>query len=378
MVRAGKPNLDALDRQFLTLVSQHVLANEGGDVDLRQVGHVAADLLNVDFKTQGALQKLLGTWTDPVRDAQKFVAQLRVDLGAAELAIDEPKLLQRIGQLGDAVKTAPVGVPDDPSARPHVVHTAAAWNDSFIRLSKNFVGIEPGVDAREYCFPGGKAMVERLIDHLGIKAGDRVYNPGSGEGGEARHMARMGVHVTGVDISDVGCAVADRQNADAGLSDRIRIIQDDILKAPLADGSFDHIMAPDCDGIHYSADRDELFGRFFDQLKSGGRLAISMYLPGEGTEKDVCDAFDKSMAWAGFEPKNLNADAYKKQLEAAGFVDVEIIPLGDVYMDWHQQAMANVEAQGRKDPWMGEWIELAKQAPNGFGFMVSARKPDGL
>ena len=84
------------------------------------------------------------------------------------------------------------------------------------------------------------------------------------------------------------------------------------------------------------------------------------------------------MAWAGFEPKNLNADAYKKQLEAAGFVDVEIIPLGDVYMDWHERAMANVESQGRKDPWMGQWIELAKQAPNGFGFMVSAKKPEGL
>ena len=215
-----------------------------------------------------------------------------------------------------------------------------------------------------------------------LQPGDKVYNPCSGEGGEARHLARLGIDVTCVDISDVGVAVADRLNKEQKLDKRIKTIRGDISSTQLPSNHFDCIFAPDCDGIHYADDKVELFARWRDILKPGkGEILVPLYLPGEGTPKDVAKKFDQIMEWADDKPTDLNADAYKAHLIEAGFrpEDIEMIPANEFYRERLEKTRDLAIERGLDPgPWLEGWLEHSQQAPNGFGFIMRAKRaPEG-
>jgi cyclopropane fatty-acyl-phospholipid synthase-like methyltransferase len=381
---AGLERLSPLDKQFLAIVSREVLKpqSDPSTIDLERISADAARMLRLEGGEGRRLrQRLLGAWTDPRSSAEAFAARLQVELGCEGLAVAERDLLARLAGIERSIADCPSGRPKDQAAQLPACLTSEGWNGVFAIMADQYAGIAgDAAETREYLNPGGRRMVERLADIADVRAGQRVLNLCSGEGGEARHLARLGARVTAVDISDVGCAVAQRLNEAQHLDDKIAVVCDDIARLDPKDKGYDLIFFPDADGVHYQQDRIELFRRLRSKLKDDGKLVGSFYIPGEGAPDAIKKQFDDSMAWAGFRPEGVNADNYKAELEAAGF-DVEIRRfVGDediaaVYRDWQTRAQANMDAHPEivPDPSVKKWLELAPRCPNGCGFVIVAR-----
>ncbi|MEO0814872.1 MAG: class I SAM-dependent methyltransferase, partial [Myxococcota bacterium] len=166
----------------------------------------------------------------------------------------------------------------------------------------------------------------------------------------------------------------------------IRVICGDISKIPLDPPQrYDVIFFPDGDGVHYQVDRQKLFDRLAHVAADGCRLVGSFYVPGKGLGPSEKAAFDQSMTWAGFTPSGVNAESYEQGLLRAGFdpgpeagssmvrTHVNGLNVPEAYLAWHTRVRENQVAQGRSDAWLEDsWLKPAKQAPNGFGFILDA------
>ena len=134
---------------------------------------------------------------------------------------------------------------------------------------------------------GTEQEVGFLVDLLGLEPGMRVLDVGCGPGRHALALARRGISVLGVDISErfieVAIEVADRE----GLSDLARFERAD-ARALVGDARFDAAISlcqgafglggpPDVgDPQNLSADTDVLRG-IAASLRPGGRCAVSAF-----------------------------------------------------------------------------------------------------
>src|SRR5690606_19893484 len=81
--------------------------------------------------------------------------------------------------------------------------------------------------------------VQRKADRL-VDVGDdsRVLDLGAGYGGSARYLAeRFGCHVTCLNLSETQNALNRQLTAQAGLSDRVRVVHGDFENVPEPDDS---------------------------------------------------------------------------------------------------------------------------------------------
>lgn len=90
-----------------------------------------------------------------------------------------------------------------------------------------------------YAYPDADLL--RLFDHLGIAAGARVLDVGTGSTFLARKIAvhLSDAHVTAVEADPRMLEVARRNVAEAGLDARIELVQGDAYELPFADEAFD-------------------------------------------------------------------------------------------------------------------------------------------
>ncbi len=127
----------------------------------------------------------------------------------------------------------------------------------------------------------GREATADLADRLGLDGEARVLDVGSGLGGAARFLARTrGCRVTGLDLSEEYCQVAEMLSARVGLGERLTFRQGDALALPFADGSFDVVWSQ-----HASMnieDKAGLYAEMFRVLRSGGYLAIYDVMAGAG------------------------------------------------------------------------------------------------
>ena len=124
---------------------------------------------------------------------------------------------------------------------------------------------------------------QEFVDSLGLKAGMKVLDIGSGTGGSAFYMARHhGVHVLGLDLSDNMLAIANDHKAemDPDVRDLVEFRHQDALEADLAEGSFDVVYSRDA--IMHIADKPRLYQNVHvSQTKSAGRVyCLLVSLPG--------------------------------------------------------------------------------------------------
>ncbi len=80
---------------------------------------------------------------------------------------------------------------------------------------------------------------EKLIEHL--PKGARILDIGSGRGFFARHLAKMGFQVIGLDFEGNIVKKANSEIADWGLTGKLKFIEANALSIPLTDGSFDAV-----------------------------------------------------------------------------------------------------------------------------------------
>lgn len=120
---------------------------------------------------------------------------------------------------------------------------------------------------------GGRPATLALAEDLGLGAGERVLDLGSGLGGPARGFASLrGCQVTGIDLTADYVAVARALTRRLGLDAQVRFLQGSALALPFPAGSFDAATL-----IHVGmniADKARLFAEARRVLRPGGRFAL--------------------------------------------------------------------------------------------------------
>jgi ubiquinone/menaquinone biosynthesis C-methylase UbiE len=116
------------------------------------------------------------------------------------------------------------------------------------------------------------AAFERIVRALDARPGSTILDAGCGYCHHATRLARLGLNVHGVDISNVALEQGRRRLEAQGLADRVRLQNADLLALPFMDGAFRYAS---CWGVlMHVPELDRALGELARVLEPGGRLAI--------------------------------------------------------------------------------------------------------
>lgn len=123
---------------------------------------------------------------------------------------------------------------------------------------------------------GTEQEVAFLAEALGLEAGQRVLDVGCGPGRHALALARRGLDVVGVDLSDDFVALARDAAASEGLATHFEVLD---VRDLAYHGEFDAVVCLCQGGFGLLGGRDEpaAFGRIAAALRPGGRLALTAF-----------------------------------------------------------------------------------------------------
>jgi len=165
---------------------------------------------------------------------------------------------------------------------------------------------------------GGLLAVETLARRAAIRPGMAVLDVCAGLGGPARFLAhRMGVSVTGVDLTHSRCAAGNRLTALVRLSPLVRLIRADAQMLPFRAAAFDAAVSQE--GLLHVPNKGVVLAEVARVLRPGGRLAFSDWVarPRLGdNERRLLDEWMAAVSLQGI-------DAYRGLLASAGFASIE-------------------------------------------------------
>lgn len=178
--------------------------------------------------------------------------------------------------------------------------------------------------------PGGPEEVARTVAGINF-AGATVVDIGCGSGGAT--IALVSDHgaarVIGVDVEATVCERATACVARAGLTDQIEIRQ--VVPGPLAiaDGGVDIVFSKD--SIVHIPDKEALAADLFRVLRPGGWFVAGDWLISHDGEPSAEMA--SYLAAEDLDFGMASPARYRRALEAAGFVDVELTNRNEWYRD---------------------------------------------
>jgi arsenite methyltransferase len=154
-----------------------------------------------------------------------------------------------------------------------------------------------------------------------LQEGEVVLDLGSGGGADVFISAgRVGPSgsVYGLDMTDEMLALARRNQQEAGV-ENVEFLKGTIEEVPLSDDSVDVVIS-NC-VINLSTDKGAVFREAARVLRPGGRFAVTDIVadPGmdEGTRREMAQ-------WTGCIAGALTDDDFRRELQAAGFEEIEI------------------------------------------------------
>lgn len=160
----------------------------------------------------------------------------------------------------------------------------------------------------------GAEATRELAEGLEVSADDQVLDVGCGIGGPSRLLAAgHGCRVTGVDITEAYCRLAQEMACWVGLEGLLDYRAADALDLPFVAGSFDVVWTQHA--AMNIADKPRLYAEMRRVLTPGGRLGLYDVLQGDGGEMIY------PVPWAR-KPEisfPVTAADLRRELEAAGF-----------------------------------------------------------
>ncbi len=154
-----------------------------------------------------------------------------------------------------------------------------------------------------------------------LNAGEAVLDLGSGGGIDvllsARRVGPAG-RAYGLDMTDEMLELARHNQRQAGV-ENVEFLKGTIEEVPLPDDSVDVIIS-NC-VINLSADKPAVLREAARVLKPGGRFAVSDVVADPGMDEAIRRDMQQ---WTGCIAGALTREEFERELEAAGFEDVEI------------------------------------------------------
>jgi SAM-dependent methyltransferase len=126
-----------------------------------------------------------------------------------------------------------------------------------------------------------RASGEDLVRQAGIRPGMKVLDLGCGDGTTAIPAAKLGAHVTGVDIAANLVAAARRRASHAGLSATCQFVEGDACDLRIENKSFDLVLS--IFGAMFAPRPFDVAREMVRVTRPGGRIIMGNWLPNDPT-----------------------------------------------------------------------------------------------
>lgn len=181
----------------------------------------------------------------------------------------------------------------------------------------------------------GTAAVDDAMAAVGAGSGSNILDVGSGLGGPARYIAdRSGAHVTALelqaDLNDTAASLTQRTE----LTGLVRHVNGDVLAGDAGFDTFTGLVSMLC--FLHIPERERLFARCAEALLPGGVMFVDDYV----ARAPLSDADRERLAQTVYCSYLPDLATYRRHLEDAGFVDIEIDDKTD---DWTSFVVARLE-----------------------------------
>ncbi len=173
---------------------------------------------------------------------------------------------------------------------------------------------------------GGLKATDELARQAQIGPGTAVADFCAGLGGTVRYLAhKYGASVTGIEFTPVRAAGAQELTRLVGLQETARIVEGNVMDAPLADASFDAVVSQE--SFCHIPDVKKAVAEAGRILKPGGRLAFTDWVANEPLA-----AADAQLMWDGMAIQPLRSiPDYQQLVEGVG---LKVLSVTDLTEAW--------------------------------------------